>query len=242
MRPGRTQGTMPRQFVSDTEVYKLLNHPLRRRILAIVAESDTASSSQIADALSLPLNRITHHVRRLRDAGVLTVARVGTEGRPARSRAYYRLWQRPEDFDLGETPEGHDELASVWNEVGGIDGATRFDFPESLLAGRTIELDPAGCGQLSEATRKLTRRVLEIDAEVAARTQLDEESGGDLNAVALVMIFCEVCGERRDLEARIAARRADSEFQTRLHRIIDENRGLLDRLAASTVPRDSRPE
>jgi DNA-binding transcriptional ArsR family regulator len=59
------------------ELIAALNHPLRRRILRAYLDGDfrTASSTQLAVAMGLPLGNVAYHVKTLSRLGVLRLVR-----------------------------------------------------------------------------------------------------------------------------------------------------------------------
>jgi hypothetical protein len=61
--------------------------------------------------------------------------------------------------------------------------------------------------------------------------RLSDEQAADLEAMARVDDMPVSEAVRLAIDARIAERRADKEFQARLRRILEENRRALERLA-----------
>lgn len=59
------------------ELIAALNHPLRRRILRAYLDGhvQTASSTQLATRLDMPLGNVAYHVKTLARLGVLELAR-----------------------------------------------------------------------------------------------------------------------------------------------------------------------
>ncbi len=59
------------------ELISALNHPLRRRILRsfLDGEFEEASSTQLANAIGLPLGNIAYHVKTLARLGLLQLTR-----------------------------------------------------------------------------------------------------------------------------------------------------------------------
>lgn len=64
----------PYQDITDPTVAKALAHPLRSRILAALEER-TASPSQTAAELDVPLGVLSYHVRRLTALGFLKLVK-----------------------------------------------------------------------------------------------------------------------------------------------------------------------
>jgi DNA-binding transcriptional ArsR family regulator len=62
------------QDITDPALGKALAHPLRPRILVALA-GRTASPSELAEQLDVPLGVLSYHVRRLVDLGLLRLVR-----------------------------------------------------------------------------------------------------------------------------------------------------------------------
>jgi DNA-binding transcriptional ArsR family regulator len=93
---------MRQMKIEDPGVARILLEPTRGRILEALREP--ASATEVARALSLPAPRVNHHVRRLRDAGL--VRRV--ERRRIRNLTETRYIALAETFVIAEslTPGG----------------------------------------------------------------------------------------------------------------------------------------
>ena len=59
---------------TEGDVLRALNHPVRRRILAMIDEGE-ASSKELASRLELPVPNVSYHVGILRDLGLIKVVR-----------------------------------------------------------------------------------------------------------------------------------------------------------------------
>ena len=68
------------------EVYRLAAHPLRWQLLAALAEGDQRVRELVA-RLGAPQSLVSYHLRRLRDAGLVSVRRSSFDGRDS----YYHL-------------------------------------------------------------------------------------------------------------------------------------------------------
>lgn len=69
---------MPRAMDADASIIKLaraLNHPLRVRILVHLRTNDTASPSELVEALDANLNTLSYHFRRLEELGFVRIVR-----------------------------------------------------------------------------------------------------------------------------------------------------------------------
>ena len=72
----------------DTDLLAALRHPLRRRILRLMADGETVSPRELAAALRAPLSNVSYHVRVLAERSALTLV----ETRPSRGSVqhFYR--------------------------------------------------------------------------------------------------------------------------------------------------------
>jgi DNA-binding transcriptional ArsR family regulator len=77
----------------DANVLKALAHPLRMRMLTLVAERGEASPVEMSRALDQPLATVSHHARVLRDSGCIELSR--TEPRRGAVEHYYRATAAP---------------------------------------------------------------------------------------------------------------------------------------------------
>src|SRR4051812_18143768 len=57
----------------DADVLKALNHPVRREVMSLLAES-IASPRELAERVGIPLTNMSYHVRVLRELGLIKVA------------------------------------------------------------------------------------------------------------------------------------------------------------------------
>jgi DNA-binding transcriptional ArsR family regulator len=92
----------------DNDLLVALRHPLRRRILQLMADGEATSPRQLAAALRQPLSNVSYHVRVLAERSAITLA----ETRPSRGSVehLYRssieaAWAR-QILELGEKEDG----------------------------------------------------------------------------------------------------------------------------------------
>jgi len=76
------------------ELLTALGHPLRRRILRRMTETDRYSPRELAEYLSEPLSNVSYHVRVLADCGALEL--VGTRPVRGSTQHFYRATVEPE--------------------------------------------------------------------------------------------------------------------------------------------------
>jgi DNA-binding transcriptional ArsR family regulator len=59
----------------DNNLLVALGHPLRRRILRLMAGEETISPREMSEALEAPLSNVSYHVRVLADCAAITLVR-----------------------------------------------------------------------------------------------------------------------------------------------------------------------
>lgn len=99
---------MRQMRVEDPETARVLLHPARSRILAKLRVP--ASATEVARALGEPPARVNHHVRRLRDAGL--VSRAGTRRIKNLTEVLYVAMARTFVIAEGVTPGGEERRRS----------------------------------------------------------------------------------------------------------------------------------
>ena len=139
----------PFQDITDPSVAKALAHPLRSQILTALEER-TASPSQLAAELDVPLGVLSYHVRRLTGLGFLKlVKRVPRRGAVEH---YYAATSKPRITDQawGAMPSGVKDamlstsLGSLGAHLGEAAAAGGFDPPEARLIRQRFRLDAQG--------------------------------------------------------------------------------------------------
>ncbi|MFL5897763.1 MAG: helix-turn-helix domain-containing protein [Solirubrobacterales bacterium] len=98
----------PLERPDDNELLTALRHPLRRRILGLMADGEPTSPRQLAAALRQPLSNVSYHVRILAERSAINLV----ETRPSRGSVehLYRSsieasWAR-QILGLGEKDDG----------------------------------------------------------------------------------------------------------------------------------------
>ena len=86
----------PYADLSDQRVVKALAHPLRVQILGLL-EHQTASPSELAAELRVPLGNVSYHVRQLQSFGLIRLVR--TTPRRGSIEHHYELVARPDITD-----------------------------------------------------------------------------------------------------------------------------------------------
>ncbi len=172
----------PYQDITDPSVAKALAHPLRLRILAAL-EQRTASPSQLAAELDVPLGVLSYHVRRLTALGFLKlVKRVPRRGAVEH---YYAATSKPpiSDQAWGAMPSAVKDamlgasLAALGAHLGEAAAAGGFDPPEAHLGRQLVRLDHQGWSELAAELEACTKRIEALErASDARRAQAGTEA------------------------------------------------------------------
>jgi DNA-binding transcriptional ArsR family regulator len=167
----------PFHDITDPTVAKALAHPLRTRLLSAL-EDRTASPSELAAELDVPLGVLSYHIRRLTALGFLKLVR--RVPRRGAVEHYYTATVRPPVTDeaWGATP-GTVKQASIAGSLGQLGtqvsaaaAAGGFNSAEARISQAAVTLDDQGWRQLAFELAALATRVEEIENE--SRARLDE--------------------------------------------------------------------
>lgn len=131
-----------REQTGDEQVGRALAHPLRLRILDLLASEDELSPARMAGVLGKPHDRVRYHVQVLLESGMLELRR--TEPRQGTSENFYRSV-------AGAAGVAADEVDFTW-------------FP--------VLVDERGRAEVMEAARDFQRRVRRIEKESQMRQQV----------------------------------------------------------------------
>lgn len=152
----------------DEGLMKALAHPLRWRILELVSERGEASPSELSRALEQPLATVSHHVRVLREARSLELAR--TEQRRGALEHYYRALTPPffDDEQWERTPivlrrgVAGQIFRRIVAEAAAAGSAGAFDAPHAHVDRMVLELDAEGWRELSDVLIGVLKRAQSI--------------------------------------------------------------------------------
>jgi DNA-binding transcriptional ArsR family regulator len=141
--------------LSDQRVVKALAHPLRVQILSLL-EQQTASPSELAAELRVPLGNVSYHVRQLQSFGLIRLVR--TTPRRGSIEHHYELVARPDITD--QAWDGLPEivkhamvgaaLAPLGRLVNDAAVAGGFGRREAHLSRTALTLDDEGWREVSE--------------------------------------------------------------------------------------------
>jgi DNA-binding transcriptional ArsR family regulator len=183
----------PYQDITDPKLAKALAHPLRTRVLAAL-DGRTASPSELADELEVPLGVLSYHVRRLTSLGFLKlVKRVPRRGAVEH---YYTAVARPRitDETWAATPNivKQATVSAALQQIGAFvnaaAGAGGFDATESHLTRSPVTVDERGWKAIARELALMQGRISRIEDESAKRLQRAGHDG-EQHATVVMMLF-----------------------------------------------------
>jgi DNA-binding transcriptional ArsR family regulator len=189
--------------IDDPRYVKALAHPLRIRILAMLADR-SASPVQLSGKLDATLGTVAYHVRTLHSLGLVEL--VDTRQRRGATEHYYRAREHPrfpDDAWSDLAPVAKQRMLSamlqqIGQYVTGSAAAGGFDRSEAHMTRSALRLDERGWQQLATATRKWLREAEKIQEGAAQRMDaaaasdgaaLDGDAGTGLDVGLVVMLF-----------------------------------------------------
>lgn len=182
----------PYQDITDPTVAKALAHPLRSRILAALADR-TASPSQLADELEVPLGVLSYHVRRLTALGFLELVR-RVPRRGAVEHYYTATVRTPlSDAAWGATPAVVKQaslsaaLTQIGTDVSAAAAVGGFESPETGVSRTDLVVDQQGLRDLAQVLDQAASRIRQIESE--SRERLAGDGGERRPAVVVQMLF-----------------------------------------------------
>jgi len=179
--------------INDPRLVKALAHPLRVSILSAL-EHRTASPSQLAEELDVPLPNLSYHIRMLVQLDLLKL--VKTRPRRGAIEHYYQAkgTAMVTDKAWGEVPTLVKEamVAASLKQVGELveNAAARggFDAPEAHLSRQPVKLDQKGWKELAKKLEVLFKDVQRIQAEAEKRRK-DSDHLDEIDAGVVLMMF-----------------------------------------------------
>jgi DNA-binding transcriptional ArsR family regulator len=177
--------------IDDPRYLKALAHPLRIRILAMLAER-SASPVQLAAKLDASLGTVAYHVRTLHGLGLVEL--VDTRQRRGATEHYYRARAHPRFSDAAwaglAAVDKQRMLSAMLQQVGQFVSASAaaggFDRTESRITRSSMRLDERGWAELAEATKRWLAEADGIEEEARARLGDDRGADGHGNGRAAV--------------------------------------------------------
>jgi DNA-binding transcriptional ArsR family regulator len=153
---------------------KALAHPLRIRILAMLAER-RASPTQLADKLGIPVGKVSYHVRTLVNLGVIELV----DTRPVRGAVehFYEATEPPRFSDeawgrldaIGKQRMLSAMLGQIADYVSAAAASGGFDRADAHFTRTGLRLDEKGFQQLAAAMTKWLAEADRIQESAAKR-------------------------------------------------------------------------
>lgn len=178
----------------DAGAIKALGHPLRLDALRLFNERAQASPNEIAQAMGVPVNRLAHHIRVLRECGCIEL--VDTAQRRGATEHYYKPTERanvtqeiskllPKSMRKGITNEM--VFAIVQRITAAIDADTFDARDERHVSWMPMVLDGQGWQAMVDLKARMLDEELEIESE--ARERLAGSGQLGIKATAVSMLF-----------------------------------------------------
>lgn len=177
----------------QSELVKIVSHPLRVRCLIATAERET-STTKLAEDLGVNVGTLWTHLKKLEEAGAIEEVR--SESVRGGVERFYKAVQRPltsNEETASMSPEDRAEWASrvfqlmIADAAYALEEGTFAQRPDHNAIRFPCNLDEQGWKDVTEVYEKAFERALEIEAESAGRII---ESGEDSKPVRVMsMVF-----------------------------------------------------
>jgi DNA-binding transcriptional ArsR family regulator len=166
--------------IDDPRLVKALAHPIRMKILNILDER-TATPKELAEALRLPLENVSYHVRTLKDFGFIELERT----RQVRGAVehHYKLAARPRVGSKlwAEVPRVVQEaltdatLNVVVETIGQAAAEGKLDADDAVVARHSVVLDDEARREAYRVIADAAARIEELSEEAQKRANGGEE-------------------------------------------------------------------
>jgi DNA-binding transcriptional ArsR family regulator len=183
----------PISNIHDPRLVKALAHPLRVRILAVLQQK-TASPSEIAEQLSMPLGNVSYHVRVLADFGLIKLVR-RTPRRGAIEHHYEAVGRlRISDAAWAQVPDVVKEamigatISQISDYVNSAAVTGGFDQPHAHITRSPLVLDEQGYKELSAEVMKVHDRAQRIQEQSSKRLERSDHQG-EIDVGLVLMLF-----------------------------------------------------
>ena len=186
----------------DETLAAIVAHPLRARILGVLAER-TASPRQLSALLNCELSDAAYHTRKLRDLDVIEL--VGTEPARGATQHFYRAIKRPyvsaEEYAL-LTQNERNGFAREICQLGFADAAAALatesfsSRADNCVARAPVQVDEEGWAELSRLYDETLAKTLEIEARSNER-RIETKEEPAVRAEGILLLF-----ERGRLEGK----------------------------------------
>jgi DNA-binding transcriptional ArsR family regulator len=182
--------------IDDPRYVKALAHPLRIRILAMLAER-RASPTQLADKLGIPVGKVSYHVRTLVNLGVIELV----DTRPVRGAVehFYEATEPPRFSDeawgrldaIGKQRMLSAMLGQIADYVSAAAASGGFDRADAHFTRTGLRLDEKGFQQLAAAMTKWLAEADRIQESAAKRLAKRPHEEAEVIETGLVLLGFE---------------------------------------------------
>jgi DNA-binding transcriptional ArsR family regulator len=165
--------------IDDPRLVKALAHPIRMKILNILDER-TATPKELAEALGLPLENVSYHVRTLKDFGFIKLERT----RQVRGAVehHYKLAARPRVGSKlwAEVPRVVQEaltdatLNVIVETIGQAASEGKLDVEDAVVARHSVMLDEEAYKEAFQVMVDAAARIEALSEESQTRANDDE--------------------------------------------------------------------
>jgi DNA-binding transcriptional ArsR family regulator len=179
--------------INDPRLVKALAHPLRVSILSAL-ENRTASPSELAEELDVPLPNLSYHIRMLVQLDLLKL--VKTRPRRGAIEHYYQAKGRVavSDRAWGQVPGLVKEamvsahLRNVGELVDAAAARGGFEAADTHLSSQRVQVDEQGWKEISKKMRAFFDEVQKIQADSEKRRK-DSDHLDEIDTGVVMMLF-----------------------------------------------------
>jgi DNA-binding transcriptional ArsR family regulator len=195
---------------ADSKVYKALSHPLRMKIMAILSEGES-SPSDLAERLGERLGNVAYHTKMLVDLDCIELTR--TAPRRGALEHYYRASVRPflTQEHWAQLPAASRRsisagtLSEIWRDASAAVDSETFDSrPNRHLSWTNLALDEQGWEAVANLLKDTLDRMLELQADAAARLQ--DADTDEITSSKVVLMHYEAAPVTADAKANPKAK------------------------------------
>lgn len=154
--------------VRDPQAMRALAHPLRMRLLEVLASEGTGTATRCAEIVGESASNCSFHLRNLAKYGFIERAPGGGRERPWRLTSVSQIFDDdPGDPEAGAAARAFDEMLLNWEFTRLRDANRRGPDPDpawartTTLAGATMFLRPEEARELGDALAQLSMRFIE---------------------------------------------------------------------------------
>ncbi|HEY6729647.1 MAG TPA: winged helix-turn-helix domain-containing protein [Solirubrobacterales bacterium] len=169
--------------LADENLVAAMDHPARAHIMGVLSHR-VASPAEIARELSCDTNYLAYHIRRLKELGLIELARVERTPGGRITGRYYRAtarsWIDAENWKKVPLENQHAVTATVLAtcnaDLRAAVTAGTIHGEDNVIARIPLAVDRKGYDELVELLNETTERVVNVQERSAARMRRDDET------------------------------------------------------------------